>query len=95
MEKHICAECVHWEMGDTWGSGNGKHGVLIESKGWCLGKTPNKRKRWNYCPACNYFIKRKMQGFFHMGGGGNTLEEDLYQISLKLEELMEDNKIEN
>ena len=41
----ICANCVHWTMGDTWGTNfNGRdHGVTIECKGWCLAK-PNKRK---------------------------------------------------
>ena len=85
MEKRrICAECNHWDMGDFWGTGSGKHGVLVESKGWCLFKK-NKRKRWNYCPACKDFDKRKMNGFIYEGGG-KPIEEDLKNIA----ELMED-----
>ena len=89
--KRICAECVSWEMGDFWGSGSGKHGVVIECKGWCVFK-PNKRKRWNYCPACKDFNKRKMNGFIYEGGGGKTIEEDLENITVLMQELAEDNK---
>ena len=32
-KKLICAECKYWEMGDFWGTGSGKHGLLVESKG--------------------------------------------------------------
>lgn len=88
--KRVCAECLHWEPGDFWGSGSGKHGLLIESKGWCTFKK-NKRKRWNYCPACKNFAKQPMTGFIHMGGGGTPVQEDLEIITEKMKELAEDN----
>ena len=92
MEKNrrICAECKHWEMGDFWGSGSGKHGLLIESKGWCVAKK-NKRKRWNYCPSCKLFEKMPKRGFIYEGGGGKTIEEDLCNIAGLMKELVEDN----
>jgi len=92
--RKICADCVDWKPGEFWGDGSGKHGVVIECKGWCVHK-PNKRKRWNYCPACKDFNKRKMKGFFYQGGDGKTLEEDIQNITELMKELMEDNKSEN
>lgn len=86
-KKRICADCLHWEPGDLWGTGNGNHGVVVESKGWCLAK-PNKRKRWNYHPMCDKFKPRKKQGFFYQGGGGNSIEEDLANIALLMKELV-------
>lgn len=84
----ICANCVHWTMGDTWGTNpNGKdHGVLVECKGWCLAK-PNKRKRWNYQPAkkCPLFTKRKQTGLI-MTGQGLPTPEQLETIHNFLEE---------
>ena len=93
----ICAECVHWDLGDFWGTGIGKHGVLIESKGWCLFKKDKngdsvKRKRWNYCKACADFSKKKKKGFIYQGGGGNSIETDLENIAELMKELAEDNK---
>lgn len=95
-KKRICAECISWEPGDYWGSGNGKHGVLIESPGFCLFKKDKngnivKRKRWNYCTACNDFNKKKMNGFFYQGGD-LPLEEDLANICELMKELVEDNQ---
>jgi len=55
--RRICAECHYWEPGDYWSTNNGKHGTFIESKGWCTFKK-NKRKRWNYCDACNEYVKK-------------------------------------
>ena len=77
-------------MGDFWGTGSGKHGFLVESKGWCKVKR-NKRKRWNYCPACGLFKKEPRQGFIYEGGGGNTIEEDLNNITELFKEMAEDN----
>jgi hypothetical protein len=57
-------------MGDFWGSGSGKHGVVIECKGWCTLK-PNKRKRWNYTPACNCFDGRERTSFIYNGNDVN------------------------
>lgn len=91
MDRKMCGQCLSWEMGNFWGSGSGKHGVLIESKGWCTFKK-NKRKRWNYCPSCENFNKRKMCGFIYQGGGGNTIEEDIQNITGLMKELAEDNK---
>ena len=96
-KKKICATCVFWELGDYWGTGSGNHGVLVESKGWCMGKKNKKgevvkRKRWNYCPACELYSKRKMNGFFYQGGGGNTIEEDLNNINELMKETFEDNE---
>lgn len=91
----ICAECIHWTMGDIWESPIGRdHGVTIECKGWCLAK-PNRRKRWNYHPAtkCKLFDKRPMRGFIYEGGDNNSIEGDLYNISELIKELVEDNKI--
>ena len=88
--EHICAECIHWTMGDEWQSG-GKHGVTIESKGWCSFK-PNRRKRWNYNPACGAFFKRKMSGFIYRGGD-KPMEEDLRNITELMKELAESNEI--
>ena len=89
--KRICAECQHWEPGDFWGTGSGKHGLLVESKGWCAFKK-NKRKRWNYCGACKDFDKKPMAGFIYMGGGGTPIEEDLENITEKMKECAEDNQ---
>ena len=89
-KKLICAQCQYWEMGDFWGTGSGKHGFLVESKGWCKVKR-NKRKRWNYCPACGLFKKEPRQGFIYEGGGGNTIEEDLNNITELFKEMAEDN----
>lgn len=84
----ICANCIHWTMGDTWGTNpNGRdHGVLVECKGWCLAK-PNKRKRWNYQPAtkCPLFSKRKQTGLI-MTGQGLPTQEQLDTIANFLEE---------
>lgn len=98
--KKICADCIHWEPGDFWGTGSGKHGVLVESLGWCMSKKDKngnifKRKRWNYHSACtNNFTKKKMTGFCYMGGGGtHTIQEDLQNISELMKELAEDNNI--
>lgn len=87
----ICAECEHWQMGDTWSCGNRK--TTIECKGWCTGK-PNKRKRWNYHPAtkCKLFSRRKMKGFLYEGGN-LSLEEDLNNISELMKTLAEDNRL--
>lgn len=82
----ICADCVHWTMGDTCGSPRGKgHGVIVECKGWCFAK-PNKRKRWNYQPAtkCLLFSKRKSTGLM-ISGEGLPTEEQLETIANFLE----------
>ena len=84
----ICANCIHWTMGDTWGTNfNGRdHGVSIECQGWCLAK-PNKRKRWNYKPAdkCPLFVKRKQIGIIIEGNGLPT-QKQLDTIANFLEE---------
>ena len=83
----ICADCAHWTMGDIWGSPRGKgHGVVVESKGWCIAK-PNKRKRWNYqpCAKCKFFEKRKQNGII-ISGKGLPTEEQLETITNFLEE---------
>ena len=89
-KKLICAQCQYWEMGNFWGTGSGKHGFLVESKGWCKVKK-NKRKRWNYCPACGLFKKEPRQGFIYEGGGGKSIEEDLNNITELFKEMTEDN----
>lgn len=86
----ICADCKHWEMGDLWGSGSGKHGLVIECKGWCFAKK-NKRKRWNYSPSCKLFDKEPVHGFIYEGGGGKLIEEDLNNIGELMERLVQDN----
>ena len=88
--KKICGSCRYWEPGDFWGTGSGNHGVLIESKGWCTSKK-NKRKRWNYCGACKGFEKRHDTGFIYCGGGGTPLEEDLENLTEKMDEFIKDN----
>ena len=73
----ICADCVHWTMGDTWGTPMGKeHGVLVECKGWCLAK-PNKRKRWNYqpCNNCSLFEAKEKDSLIICGTGMPTDEQ--------------------
>lgn len=87
--RRICAECKHWDIGEFWGTGGGRNGVLIASKGWCLFKK-NKRKRWNYCHACKDFDKKPMTGFIYQGGGGNSIEQDLANIGELIKELSED-----
>lgn len=85
--KRICAECTSWITGDCWfTSYENKHGVLVEAPGFCLFKKDKngnvvKRKRWNYHPACDCFTKKKKNGFIYQGGGGNTVEQDLRNIS--------------
>jgi len=87
--RKICAECEHWKMGNEWScSSESKHGVLVETKGWCMLK-PNKRKRWNYHPACDNLKKRKKRGFFYEGGN-KPIEEDLDNIFGLMEEILED-----
>lgn len=90
-QRRICAECAKWKPGDFWGTGTGKHGVLVESKGWCFYKK-NKRKRWNYCPACKEgFEKSKRKGFTYCGNGEPTME-DLENITAMTEEILNDNE---
>ena len=95
-KREMCAQCTCWEPGDFWGTSQGTHGVLIESKGWCMFKKDKngdvvKRKRWNYCHACENFDKKQMSGFIYQGGGGNTIEEDLTNLGELMKELAEDN----
>lgn len=83
----VCANCIHWTMGDTWGSSRGNgHGTIIECKGWCLAKS-NKRKRWNYTPSfkCKLFKKRKQNGII-ISGKGLPTEEQLETIINFLED---------
>lgn len=87
--KHICAECTKWECGQFWGTGSGKHGVLVESKGWCLLKK-NKRKRWNYCKACEAFDNAH-HGFIYQGGGDTPIEEDLANVMQLVDEMLSEN----
>ncbi|MCR4849053.1 MAG: hypothetical protein K5920_09435 [Bacteroidales bacterium] len=88
-KKKICAECAKWEPGPMWMASDGKHGVFIECKGWCLLKK-NKRKRWNYNPACeDGFEKKERNGFIYCGNGEPT-EEDLENITELTEELIRD-----
>lgn len=86
----ICADCIHWIPGDTWGTNpNGTdHGVLVECKGWCLAK-PNKRKRWNYCSVakCKLFDKAKRRGLI-MSGEVPITKEQLETLSNFLEEIL-------
>lgn len=84
--KRICAECQYWEAGDSWGTGHGKHGLLIESKGWCTFKK-NKRKRWNYCNACKDFSKQPRTGFIYQGGD-HSIEEDMENVMQLTENLI-------
>lgn len=89
-KRRVCAECAKWELGDFWSSSDGRHGVFIETKGWCTHKK-NKRKRWNYHPACNDFDKRKKSGFIYCGSGKPTME-DIENIAELTEELIKDNE---
>lgn len=96
-KKKICAECVSWEPGDYWMSGDGRHGVAIEAPGFCMFKKDKngnivKRKRWNYCTACPNFAKKKMNGFIYQGGGDHTIQEDLANIGELMREMVEDNQ---
>ena len=96
-EVEICGACSYWGPGDFWGTGSSKHGVLVECKGWCIFKKSKngevvQRKRWNYCKACDNFNKKKMTGFIYQGGGGNSIETDLKNVSELMQELVEDNK---
>ena len=89
--KRICANCVHWAPGEYWGTGSGKHGVLVECKGTCDAKKPNIRKRWNYHPACERdYEKKKMTGFIYHGGD-KPIEEDVTNITELMKELRDDN----
>ena len=81
-QRKRCVDCSHWEPGEFWSA--------TGTKGWCLAK-PNKRKRWNYCNACDLFDERKKTGFFYQGGGGNSIEVDLDNIADKMEELAKSN----
>ena len=95
-KDRICAQCECWEPGEYWGTGSGKHDTLVECKGWCLFKKDKngnvvKRKRWNYSKACPNIDKRPMTGFMYQGGGGNTVEEDLANITELMKEMAEDN----
>lgn len=86
-KREICGGCAKWEPGDFWGTGSGNHGVLVESKGWCSLKK-NKRKRWNYCPACKEGFEKAKRNSFLYCGGQRTLEEDLENIKKLTEEML-------
>lgn len=93
-KKKICASCIYWKPGNFWGCGERNHGVMVESKGWCLFKKNKngeivKRKRWNYCSACQEYMKEKLTGFIYQGGGDNTIQEDMSNISELMKEMME------
>ena len=99
MKNKICAECACWKPGDCWFGSDGKHGVTVEAPGFCMFKKDKngnvvKRKRWNYHPACENIIKKKKTGFIYQGGGGNTIQEDLENVTGLMKELAEDNKEE-
>lgn len=85
----ICADCEHWTPGEFWGTNNRKNSTVVACKGWCLAK-PNKRKRWNYAPACKcqLFSKKKRTGLI-MSGVGLPTEEQLNIIKEFLEENLE------
>lgn len=79
-----CVDCKYWDLGDYWGPG--KHGFTIETKGWCFSKK-NKRKRWNYCPACKLFEGKKKTSFIYQGGN-KPIEEDLKNIVELIKEIV-------
>jgi hypothetical protein len=86
----MCVDCKHWDIGNYWSTGS--HGLTIESKGWCLVKK-NKRKRWNYCPACKLFERKQKIGFIYQGGN-KPIEEDLANICRLIEEIIpKENKL--
>ena len=89
--KHICAECTKWDVGDYWSTGSGKNDVMVECKGWCLLKK-NKRKRWNYCKACESFDERKFNSFMCSGFGMPT-QEDVDFIAENTNKLLTDGEL--
>ena len=86
MAKYICADCKHWEIGDTWGTNSRINSTVIACKGWCNAK-PNKRKRWSYAPAnnCQLFDKREQTSLI-MSGCGLPTKEQLNTIVSFVEE---------
>ena len=94
MRNQICAQCQSWECGGYWGSGSGKHGVVIESQGFCTFKKDKngnvfKRKRWNYCPACKDFNRAKRNSFIYESTG--NMVEDLENVANLMKEITNDN----
>ena len=87
----ICAECKHWEAGEFWGTNfvkaTKKYHTIVQCKGWCTAKK-NKRKRWNFAPAClTLFEPMKKTSFIYHGQGLPT-ERDLENINKGIEELL-------
>lgn len=85
----ICAECKKWEMGETWGSGSGEHGVAVESRGWCH-RTRWRKPRWNYEHVCPSFDRRPNTGFIVSGQGYD--EEAFQEIADNMREMAEDSQ---
>ena len=75
-----CYHCSHWEPGEYWSA--------TGTEGYC--KVKLNMLKMNYNRACGLFKKRKMQGFIYQGGGGNTIEEDMRNLTEKFNELAED-----
>ncbi len=85
--KHICAECTKWEPGDFWGTGSGKHGVVVESEGFCCRWKKKRRPTWNYHRACKYFDPMEKTSFMYCGQGIPE-EDEMNYIMDNIEEVM-------
>ena len=73
----LCADCTFWEPGEFWSAGNNK--TIVAAKGWCKAKK-NKRKCWNYHPACEKLFNEKEKTTLIIHGVGPITEMHLQQV---------------
>ena len=73
----ICADCKFWEPGEFWSTG--AHKTIVACKGWCSAKK-NRRKRWNYAPACNSLFDEKKSDTLILHGEGPVTIDHLLQV---------------
>ena len=75
--KKMCCECIHWEMGDTWGTNPCRkpNTPVCISEGWC--KSPGRKRpkqKWSHCPACDHFDEAPRNGIIFCGQGEPTAD---------------------
>lgn len=75
--KTLCCECIHWEMGEYWGSNPSKkeNVPVVISEGWC--KSPDRKRpkrKWSHCPSCPHFDAAPRNGIIICGEGDITAD---------------------
>lgn len=79
--KNYCGNCHHWSSFGCWGTdlqkpNKANKNFIVQSKGFCNAKE-SKRKRWNFHPACDKFLKKERPILI---GSGKTLEEITIEV---------------